>query len=347
MWNPQNVFAVREIVLSSKRQGAAGVLSFDNALADAEFTRRLVFDPGMFAQISDQHRSDVDKTGKGHPFASRRVRTDWQTQLQLAMDADYWLAGWALAFCMGDLATVGAGPYTHTMKFLTNGAAPYTSVYCEDTADQKIKLASIAVASVELSGTGRGVVSLTAQLVGSGKWAADALAALPALPAPAEANNDEVLGSDLVLKIGAHDAVAAFDSDRVEQWRVSITNDIETRRGPGSKEYATSHTIGRPNVKVSALVDATDADDMITLHRNATERDLQLTLDNGAAGADHRKLDLMFTHLYFAGAQPTANGKLVAIQMDTDESSILKVGADEPLVATVINGQATYLGIPA
>src|SRR5205085_11234086 len=64
----------------------------------------------------------------------------------------------------------GAGPYTHTFKFLQNSnIMPVTSLYFEDTADVKYQLPDLAIADLTITGKDSGPLQSSFKMVGSGK----------------------------------------------------------------------------------------------------------------------------------------------------------------------------------
>lgn len=333
-WIPQNVFKARNLVISDKQQNAPGV-----AIGDAELLRRLRFDPSSYIAITDDFRSDRDKTGKGHSFPTYRVQTDQNTALDLTFDIDDYLAGWIAAFTMGNRVTTGAGPYTHTFTYQSSSfKAALITLYSEDTAGLKRKFLDFGISQAEFSGTGRGPVQCRLSMVGGGKITDGAITSLPALP-----TITEILGSDLQFLIGPPGAPVAIDQDRVVNWTVTIIQDLEAKRRPGSTLYASEIAIGQPLAKLAMTISAKETDDLFTLVKNNTVQEIQLNMNSGAAA----QLKFQFPSIYLSAAQVGTDGREVVMQIESNEDSILKTGAGEPLVVTVINSQATYLTLAA
>lgn len=331
-WQTQNVFKKRNLVISPKQQAAWG-----NALDDADLTRRLTFDPGAYVNLTKQFRSDRDKTGKGHDSPTYRVATDQDLAFDITLDVDDFLLGWIPAFLMGNVATAGAGPYTHTIKFQqTSGTALATTVYLEDSDGLKRRFEGIGINSAEFSGQGRGVVQCRVGMIGSGKIVDGAMAALPALP-----TIKELLASDASVLIGPPGGAAVVDVDRVLSWAVTLNQDITPHKGPGSGLYATQLKIGHPSPRLQMTISAKETDDLVLLFLNSTEREIQINIPTAADCS----LNFKFPSIYLSSAQVGTDNNEVVLNIESDENSILKSGANEPIVVTAINSQSSYLGV--
>src|ERR1035441_9232388 len=89
--------SARNLVLSPNSQIAAG-----EVFSDASLTRRMRFDGGAVFDLTATRRSDKDMSGKGTEFATNNKLTNWDLKGSLKAEMDDWIAGWALAFVMGD-----------------------------------------------------------------------------------------------------------------------------------------------------------------------------------------------------------------------------------------------------
>ncbi|MGB9103118.1 MAG: hypothetical protein WCC59_00040, partial [Terriglobales bacterium] len=69
-----------------------------------------------------------------------------------------------------------------------------------------------------------------------------------------------------------------------------------------------------------------------------TLREVQINVNSGASA----QLKAKFPNAYVK-TTPVMDGKYLAWQIDAGDQDLVKVGANEIIEATVINGQATYL----
>jgi hypothetical protein len=150
--------SARNLVLSVNKQAAYG-----GALVDAALTRRQRFDGTGVLDLTRAFRTDYEHAGKGTQFATDQATTGLDTKFDFKAELDAWLAGWALAFVMGADAPTGTGgpppvaPFTHALTFdESTTQAPATTVYVEDTADVKYKLADMALNELTLTIPARG-----------------------------------------------------------------------------------------------------------------------------------------------------------------------------------------------
>jgi hypothetical protein len=329
-YEPQDVFQARNIVIGPKKQTTYGT-----ALLDASLTQRIRMDGGAFAQITKEFHNDLDRSGKGHPFATEHTEIQRRSQFGGSFFVDDFLAAWACIFCMGKVVTSGAGPFTHTITFenATN-IAPVTGIYFEDTADIKFKLNDLWITELEFSGAEKGAIGCTFSAIGSGKHTDGAHGSLPAI-----ATQTYFFGhaSDILLgPVGA----AVSIKERVRAWSFKISVPVMPHYAPGGGLFSSFHKMGPQRVTLSLQVGAKDVDDIRTLFLNDTLREVQILNTNGA-----NQFNSVFKGVYFNAAQLGVDGSEEVWSLESDEASVIKNGANEILTVTCINGVAAYQGV--
>jgi hypothetical protein len=324
----QQEIKVRNLCLSDKSQLAFG----QAVMADGSFNIRPRFAGDTFANISKEFYDDADRAGKGHMWATLHKEIARMVSFDSNVDLDELWAGWICAFLFGNDTITGAGPYTHTFKFLqSTNQMPVTNVYTEDTADVKTKWNDMAINSAVFSGTDRGPLQARFSMVGSGRYTDGAIVALPAVPTPTK-----LLGSDTDLLIGPQGAAISI-KERIRSWQIEVNNNLNPHRATGGGLYSTFCKLGLQRVKVSLAISAKDVDDVRTLFVNDTLRELQINTNSGAAA----QLNFKFPGLYVSSAQLAVDGIEEVWQVEFNEVSIIKSGANEVIVPVVINNQAT------
>jgi hypothetical protein len=185
--------ASRLLVLSPKVQTTWGT-----ALADTALTVSQRFNPSTVFSMVRSNRTDQMAAGKGSEFATNQQTTAWDVKGTLQSEADSFLLGWMFALIFGQETDTGAGPYTHTFTIPNVTATmPATTIYIQETADQKYHLIDMSASSLSLTVPERGSVSASLDMVGTGKWNATAFSG--SLPALVAANY--LLGSDIQVSI--------------------------------------------------------------------------------------------------------------------------------------------------
>jgi hypothetical protein len=333
-FEPQEVF-LRNLVLGSKKQTTYGT-----ALLDASLTKRVRFDGGDFFTLSKEFYSDSEKAGKGHNWPTQRQETMRSSAGQLNFDLDDYKAAWLGAFFFGNVATVGAGPYTHTFTFLTaTNIFPVTSVYLEDTADLKTKWADLAINSLEISGTATGPIRARAGLLGSGKFTDGAMggAGIPAL----QASPIYLLGSDTDILIGAP-AGAASIKERIRSWGAKYEQEIIVHRAPGGGKVGTFTKVMKQRASWQLVIAAKDVDDVRTLLINDTIQELQINTNSGAAA----QLNLKFPGAYVTAAQIGVDGneEIWSIESNQD-AGVIKNGGANYVEYVAINSEPAFLAV--
>jgi hypothetical protein len=188
--------AARNLVLSTKVQTTWG-----EYLADAYLTLRQRFNPSTVFTKEPARRSDQMAAGKGTEFATNTQVTAWDTKGTITSEADAELLGWMLAMLFGiDTATGSGAPYTHNFTIpLINATMPATTIYVEETADQKFEYCDMAASSLSLTVPERGAITAALDMVGTGRWKLYTLSTMPTTPALVAANY--LMGSDVQVTI--------------------------------------------------------------------------------------------------------------------------------------------------
>jgi hypothetical protein len=179
-YEPQDFYQARQVVLTANKQTTYGT-----AVASANLLHKLRFDGGAFARISKEYRTDLERAGKGHPWATERQVIQQTTGFQLSGELTDYLAGWLSVFMHSKVTTTGAGPYTHTSIFEnTTNIAPATTIYFQDTADIKYVMPDLSMSELQISGSEKGPISFSCTLMGSGRYTDGAVAGADALAMP-------------------------------------------------------------------------------------------------------------------------------------------------------------------
>jgi Uri superfamily endonuclease len=335
-WNSQNIFKVRNLVVSDKKQKAWGT-----AITDAELLRRVEFDSSSYAALGIAFGSDQARVGKGSSFPTIRWATDQTLEwANLQGDLDAYLAGWIMAFAMGAETVTGlSSPFTHTFNFgASDGDAIPTTLYVEDSAVLQRKFLDVCMNQAQISGSGRGPLAFALSLMGSGKVTDGAITSLPALP-----SRTMVMFTDTTFLIGAPGSAVAIDGDRIVSWSVTVNNNLTRREGPGSGLFANKLSIGQQTATFAATIFAKETDDLVTLLRNQTQQEIKIQVNSGAAA----QLNFDFPSIFLSAAEVATQDNLVAINISSDQNSILQATGVQPLTATVLNSQASYLTLAA
>jgi hypothetical protein len=184
--------SARNLVLSTKIQATQGEF-----LGDGAMTIRQRFNPSTVFEKPFSRRSDQMSAGKGSEFATDTQLTAMDTKGTLTSEADALILGWMLALLFGVETVTGAGPYTHTFTIpAINATMPPTTIYIEETADQKFEYCDMCASSISITVPERGSVTAALDIVGTGKFKAYTLGSLPALVAA-----QYLLGSDVQATI--------------------------------------------------------------------------------------------------------------------------------------------------
>lgn len=317
--------SARNLVLSANKQTA-----WNGALLDAALTRRQRFDGAAILELTQTRRSDVAYAGKGTAFATDGQVTGWDSKLSgFKAELDDFLAGWMFAFCMGKDTVTGAGPYIHVCTFdeSTRTAVP-TTIYMEDTADVHAYYPDMCVDEATFTFGEIGAVMAEMTMVGTGRWNAGTMVALPARPV-----NAYLLNSDTVLQLNGTSLLG-----RHLNTTLKIQNQLVPVRAPGGGLYPIFVRKGDPKFSISTTIAAKDVDDIYTLFENDTAVAYDLTTTTGANIVD---VSIPVAHL--KATKLGFDKEMVVWQLDGDETTCFANGVTPPLTATVTNTVASYL----
>src|SRR5437016_8319732 len=112
-YEPQHIYEVKNTAIAPNKQNA-----FGTAVASASYTQRPRNPGTAFAAITKTYYGDEQMANKGHQWPTLKIPTQTLTAFDATWDVDSFLAGWLMAFALGSVTVTGAGPYTHTFKFL-------------------------------------------------------------------------------------------------------------------------------------------------------------------------------------------------------------------------------------
>jgi hypothetical protein len=191
-YEPQDVLDIRNLAISPNKQN-----NFLTPVAAASYTQR----PRNQGNYNPVHTptfyTDEQMANKGHQFASTKLRIMEDSTFDATMDLDNFLAGWVLFFILGSDTVVGAGPFTHTMKFLqSTNQAPVTSLLVQETNDVIYQLPDMAILDLVISGKESGPLQVQWKMQGSGKKV-DGAVAFPPVSLPLF-----LFGSDTDILLG-------------------------------------------------------------------------------------------------------------------------------------------------
>lgn len=328
-------------------------------LADGDLTAVFPFEGDPVLRRSDTIRSDINMTGKGHPFATpanhKQVARDIDGTRTFQMNSS--LAGILASLGMGSVSSAqpnaGGNPtaYRHTIKFLNplsaGRHAPVTTIYEQlaDVSGWRKKIRACAVNRLTFSGSARDPVQIAADIVTSGEDVEDAVTV------PAVGTFDVLDGDQMVFKIGNLGAGADI-SDRLASWRVVIAQNIDVVNGkfPGSAKYSERFWIGAQRVEeisIDLFVRAADAD-IRDLWANDTKQEVSFKLSGSQIGGGPEKHDveIFFPSLRIPAPNIGLNGDWEVYQLRISPDRIYKDAAAsivEPVQITVTNITTAYL----
>jgi hypothetical protein len=191
-YEPQDVLDIRNLAIAPNKQN-----NFLTPVAAASYTQRPRNQGNYNVTHTPSFYTDEQMANKGHQFAATKQRIMEDTTFDATMDADAFLIGWVLFFILGTETVTGAGPFTHTMKFLqATNQAPVTSLLVQETNDVIYQVPDMAILDLVISGKESGPISLQWKMQGSGKKVEGAVA-FPPVSLPLF-----LFGSDADIKIG-------------------------------------------------------------------------------------------------------------------------------------------------
>jgi len=344
MFEPQRTFDTTW-AFSLRKETAYGT-----ALADADLNRRVVASAVEVGKIAKLFRSDLDRFGKGHEFATELEELARDLRRATSFDSSSLTLAWIAAFAMGKVVTSQPNPggnptaYAHAVTFADPAVtkhAPTTTVYEELTADLKRRLVSLACNDFSLSGRAREPVQIAANWIGSGATVDAALSPLPALTA-----QSFFLGADTDILFGPQGAPVSL-KDRVLDWSVSVSQNLEADLGyhPGSGKFRGRLWYGVRRVSAALTFFAREADDLVSLFLDDTLRELQIILNGDTIGPGpekHRGL-IKLPAVRITALDDSLEGNHIVYRVEINESGVLKQPGAEPIEITVTNTESSLL----
>ena len=227
----------RNIVLSANSQQTWG-----EAMADAALTYRMRPETSGFAKQTFEKETDYQYAGKGNSFATESRLIAEQSSCDISARLDTFLAGYCLAFAMGqETFTIGAegAPNQHVFTWKdTADPAMTTNLYIEDSAGLKRKWSDMVLSQLVLSGTDKGSISAKMSFMGTDAVTDGAMAALPALATAAY-----LYGSDSTVSIGPVGAAVSM-SPRVLSSGSDLRPSVRCDARCGLRYEALFHSAG-------------------------------------------------------------------------------------------------------
>ena len=326
----------RNLMLSVNSQAA-----WNTALADAALTQRQRFDGAAVLERKIPRRSDIAYAGKGTAFATNGQITSYDTGFTgLKAELSPWLAGWLLAFLMGqDTVTGVASPYAHSFTFdeSTRTAVP-TTIYLEDTEDVHYKCPDMCLNDITLTISELGAIMAEANLMGTGiQILGSMLTALPVAP-----TETYLLGSDAALNFGPVGSPASFIGRHMST-TLKLENQLQVHRAPGGGLYGIFVRKGNPKFSLSTTFAAKDTDDIYTLFANDTASDYNLTVNSGAAA----QLNISIPQMHLKTTKLGFDGDMTVWQVENDETTNYQAAGVPPITLGVTNAVASYLAPPS
>jgi len=344
MFEPQRAFDVTWL-FSTKKESAYGT-----KLSDTDLTRRVVTPTVEAAKVSKEFRSDLERFGKGHEFATELEELSRDLRRTTSFDASSLTLAWVAAFTLGKVATTQPNPsgnptaYQHVFTFAdpaTSKHAPTTTVYEELTADLKRRLVSLACNDFTLTGRSRDVVQLSANWLGSGETVAGALTPLPALTP-----QSFLLGADADIQLGPQGAPVSI-KERVLEWSLAISQNLHADLGyhPGSGKFRGRIWYAARRVSASLLLFAKETDDILSLFLDDTVRELKIDLpgDLIGPGPEKHRAIIRLPAVRITALDDAIEGHHIIYRVEIGEQGVLKQSGLEPLEITVTNTEASFL----
>jgi hypothetical protein len=344
MFEPQRAFDITWL-FSPRKESAYGT-----ALADGDLDKHVVANTVEVGKIAKLFRSDIDRFGKGHEFATELEELARDLRRTTSFDASSLTTAWVAAFALGKVATSQPNPggnptaYDHLITVADPAVtkhAPTTTVYEELTTDLKRRLVSLACNDFALSGRARDPVQLTANWVGSGESSDGALTPIPALTA-----QSFFLGADTDILLGPQGAPVSL-KDRILDWSLSVTQNLDADLGyhPGSGKYRGRIWFGPRRIAAALTLFARETEDILALFLNDNVQELQIILTGDVIGPGpetHRAL-IKLPAVRITGFDDALEGNHIVYRIEINESGVLKQTGLEPLEITVTNTEPAFL----
>lgn len=330
--------AARNLVLSPKIQ-----LTWGEYLADAAMTLRQRFNPSTVFTKDLSRRSDQMAAGKGSEFATNTQITARDTKGTLTSEADAELLGWMMALLFGveTVTGVAPGPYTHTFSIpLIDATMQPTTIYVEETADQKFEMCDMCASSLSLTVPERGAITAALDMVGTGRskaYVMASMAATPQLPALAAANY--LLGSDMQISITPSGGAATPFVGRQKSLSIKVDRQAKPFQSSGEGDVSSSVASGLTKFAIDFTVAANETDEVNGWFEDQTA--LAITIATNPANPF--QVGFTFPAAY-AKSNKLGNAEdKVMWALAFDETSCLQSGATPAISAFVINNTPAYL----
>lgn len=305
----------------------------------------------------------------GHEYAVQQNEREIQrdVQVSLVFELNSWLAGFAAAFLLDDVASVqegSTGHYTHTCKpvnLLASGngmLAKLTDIYFDagsaDANRRKFILLALALQRFSISGRIGGNCQIAMDFLGSGKEDTATAITLAAL-------STEVLLGGEQWKFERGDTGGALTdiTDRIREWTFECVNEIDAERGYtpnvatlADAKYRRQFRVLRRRFSLSWTEEVDRAQQVAAggpraraLARTRTET--KITIDSGVqagTGTDNHGMEIRIPdhRLPVVDPQIGADGAVLPITVPMELMYPDAGIGNVPLVVTVENDQASY-----
>lgn len=324
--------SARNLLLSANTQATYGT-----PLPDANLTQRQRFDPGSVFTRNATFRTDKEDAGKGTEFATNSQITAWDTMGTLKAEADGFLMGWMLAMIFGQELVTGTAPtYTHTFTIpAINATMPATTLYIEETSDQKFKLPDMAAKSLSIDVPERGSVMVSLDMVGTGLKLPGALvAAVPAIPTVAY-----LLGSDVTITLDPTPGAPVPFTGRQRSLSIKVDRGSAPYKCSGDGLYASSVQSGVTKFSVDMQIAALATDDV----NGWFENQVPLTITIATNPALSTRFVFTFPNATVKANKLGNSENKVVWAISFDEEVCTQVGAQAAINAFAINNVPSYL----
>ena len=338
---------------------------YATALVGADFTRSFDFNEAIFPTPTVQFSGAGPRPMRGHEWGEGGAKIDQRHDLQfsLARPANTLLTAWAYAFLLGSVVSVKDATFNHWTHTITprdpiaSGGlrqARVTSVYFEETGPDagrsKGIFPSIAVNSVNLSGSPGESALLAVDFVGSGKDNADTAITVPALAAGVE-----LLMRGAKFEMGPFDGAFTDFTQRLIEWNLAMSQNLDLEGGyrPNAVtpldgrfrsqfEY-TSRTLAMTMALEKDRSNQDVFDWMVAQQRLKAKVTIETLIKTDASSAITHSLviDVPDFELAESPEQFQNDAGIYALSVP-NEMINKKDGSTQPFTVTVINDEASY-----
>lgn len=292
------------------------------------------FDPeDVFVQLMDEAlRGDMAKTGgviqgSGH--------SEWTIPESPAF---YDMLPYFLANILGDVATTGAGPFTHVISLLNSGGAQPGTITIFDwqgtPTNQGRQWPGIVCTELTIKGNPESEFIT---------WSAKGLGWLSAITAAAPTAAPSTDAPMAAWRVAI--SIATVANLHIGEWEVTITREASAEHTSGNTQQP--YLIQRGNVEVTGSVTVMKPSDEAELnyYLNNTQPELSITADNGGATIAQRAITLHMQKAAFGKGVIQRDDEAVGYKLDfTAVATTTDAGASggrSPIKATVINNTAS------